>query len=56
MAAGRLSGTAAPGGARGALRWLLAIGYMAAGVLHLVAPAPFLHIVPGWVAAPGAVV
>lgn len=39
-----------------ALRWLLAVFYFAAGVIHLVAPAPFLTIMPGWVPAPEAVV
>jgi uncharacterized membrane protein len=38
------------------LRWLLAVFYFAAGVIHLVAPAPFLTIMPGWVPAPEAVV
>lgn len=39
-----------------ALRWLVAVFYFAAGVIHLVAPAPFLTIMPGWVPAPEAVV
>lgn len=38
------------------LRWLLAILYMAAGVLHLIAPQPFLSIMPAWVPSPEAVV
>jgi uncharacterized membrane protein len=41
---------------RPALRYLLALFYFAAGVIHLVAPAPFLTIMPGWVPAPYAVV
>lgn len=41
---------------RTALRWLLAAFYLAAGVIHLVTPAPFLTIMPGWVPAPEAVV
>lgn len=41
---------------RTALRWLLAAFYLAAGVIHLVKPAPFLTIMPGWVPAPEAVV
>lgn len=41
---------------RTCLRWLLAVFYLAAGVLHLVAPLPFLSITPGWVPWPGAVV
>ena len=38
------------------LRWVLAAFYFAAGVVHLVAPAPFLAIMPAWVPAPEAVV
>ena len=38
------------------LRWLLAAFYLLAGVIHLVRPAPFLTIMPGWVPAPEAVV
>lgn len=38
------------------LRWLLAVFYLAAGVIHLVNPAPFLTITPDWVPMPGAVV
>lgn len=41
---------------KAALRWLLAAFYFAAGVVHLVLPAPFLTIMPGWVPAPEAVV
>jgi uncharacterized membrane protein len=41
---------------RPVLRWLLAAFYLAAGVIHLVKPAPFLTIMPGWVPAPEAVV
>lgn len=41
---------------RTALRWLLAVFYFAAGVIHLVKPAPFLAIMPEWVPAPDAVV
>ena len=41
---------------RAVLRWLLAAFYFAAGVDHLVLPAPFLTIMPGWVPAPEAVV
>ena len=43
-------------GARAAMRWLLAVLYLAAGVLHLVTPQPFLSIMPDWVPSPGAVV
>jgi uncharacterized membrane protein len=39
-----------------ALRWVLAVFYFAAGVVHLVNPAPFLTIMPAWVPAPEAVV
>ena len=38
--------------ARTVLRWLLAAAYFAAGVLHLLHPAPFVAIVPGWVPMP----
>lgn len=38
------------------LRWLLAVFYFAAGVIHLANPAPFLTIMPDWVPAPHAVV
>ena len=38
------------------LRWVLAVFYALAGVIHLVNPAPFLTITPSWVPAPEAVV
>lgn len=38
------------------LRWALGVFYAAAGILHLVRPAPFLTIVPAWVPGPEAVV
>lgn len=41
---------------REVLRWLLAVFYLAAGVIHIAHPAPFLAIMPDWVPAPGAVV
>lgn len=41
---------------RAALRWLLALFYGTAGVIHLIRPEPFLTIMPGWVPAPEAVV
>ena len=41
---------------RAILRWILAAFYLAAGVVHLVNPAPFLAIMPAWVPAPAAVV
>ncbi|WP_296722177.1 DoxX family protein [Erythrobacter sp.] len=41
---------------RAALRWLLALFYGAAGVIHLIRPEPFLTIMPAWVPAPEAVV
>jgi uncharacterized membrane protein len=41
---------------RAALRWVLAVFYGLAGVIHLVKPAPFLTIMPAWVPAPEAVV
>jgi len=37
-------------------RALLGIGYAAAGMLHLLLPAPFVAIVPPWVPAAGTVV
>jgi len=42
--------------ARTVTRWLLATAYLAAGVLHLAIPAPFVGIVPPWVPAPATVV
>ena len=41
---------------RTGLRWVLAVFYFTAGVIHLVRPAPFLTIMPAWVPAPEAVV
>ena len=41
---------------KAALRWLLAVFYFVAGVIHLARPAPFLTIMPGWVPLPEAVV
>lgn len=41
---------------RTALRWLLALFYGAAGVIHVVRPAPFLTIMPPWVPVPELVV
>ena len=41
---------------RTVLRWVLAVFYFTAGVIHLVRPAPFLTILPAWVPAPEAVV
>lgn len=38
------------------MRYALAIFYLAAGIIHIVAPAPFLDIIPAWVPNPGAVV
>ena len=42
--------------ARWILRWLLGLFYFAAGVLHLILPAPFAGIMPPWVPAPDFVV
>lgn len=36
---------------RAASRWILAAAFLAAGTLHLVAPAAFLAIMPDWVPA-----
>lgn len=41
---------------RSALRWLLAISYSAAGVLHLSFPRPFVAITPDWVPLKPAVI
>lgn len=41
---------------RSALRCALALLYLAAGVLHLAVPHPFVSIVPPWVPAPATVV
>lgn len=41
---------------RRALRWLLAVFYGFAGVMHLVKPGPFLGIMPDFVPMPEAVV
>jgi uncharacterized membrane protein len=38
------------------LRWLLAMFYALAGVIHLIRPEPFLTITPAWVPAPYTVV
>ncbi len=38
------------------VRWLLAAFYFLAGVIHIIRPAPFLTIMPGWVPMPEAVV
>ena len=38
------------------LRLLLAVFYFAAGVIHVIRPAPFLTIMPAWVPWPEAVV
>ncbi len=41
---------------RRALRWLLAIFYAFAGIIHLSKPEPFLSIMPGYVPVPEAMV
>lgn len=41
---------------RAAARWLLSLFYLAAGVLHLLIPGPFLQIMPAWVPTPHFVV
>lgn len=41
---------------RDVLRWILALFYFAAGVIHIAAPAPFLTIMPRWVPMPDEVV
>ena len=42
--------------ARILLRWLLAIAFLVAGVLHVRNPAPFLKITPDWVPFPAQVI
>ena len=39
-----------------AIRWAMIVLYVAAGILHLYIPAPFLQITPRWVPFPEAVV
>jgi uncharacterized membrane protein len=41
---------------RTALRWLLALFYLLAGIAHLRTPEPFLSITPAWVPEPALVV
>jgi uncharacterized membrane protein len=41
---------------RAGLRWLLALVYFAAGVMHLLRPAAFLAITPPWVPLPALVI
>ena len=41
---------------RTALRWLLALAYLIAGIEHLRVPGGFLQITPGWVPDPALVV
>ncbi|HQS97931.1 MAG: hypothetical protein B7X90_08290 [Novosphingobium sp. 17-62-19] len=41
---------------RGILRLVLALFYFVAGIFHIIAPKPFLSIMPAWVPAPEAVV
>ncbi|MFY8193729.1 DoxX family protein [Novosphingobium sp. B1] len=41
---------------RNVLRWILALFYFAAGVIHIAAPAPFMTIMPRWVPMPEEVV
>lgn len=41
---------------RGGARWLLVAFYAVAGALHLIAPHPFVSIVPRWAPAPDLVV
>lgn len=38
------------------LRWVLAVFYAVAGVIHLIRPEPFLTIMPVWVPSPYVVV
>ncbi|MDO7843761.1 DoxX family protein [Sphingomonas immobilis] len=45
-----------PAPLRTTLRYLLAAAYLAAGVIHILAPAPFVAITPDWVPHPREVV
>jgi len=49
-------GTGPDGTGRMVTRGLLGAAYLAAGVLHLATPAPFLKITPGWVPYPATVI
>lgn len=42
--------------ARTATRWFLILAYLAAGILHVTVPGPFLAIMPGFVPLPEMVV
>jgi len=42
--------------ARTATRWFLTLAYLAAGILHVTVPGPFLSIMPSFVPLPEAVV
>jgi uncharacterized membrane protein len=46
----------APPEPRRLMRWIMAIFYGVAGILHLATPDPFLAITPNWVPAPHAVI
>lgn len=54
--AGQLGQAGIPAMMRPIFRIVLAIAYFAAGVIHIIAPRPFLSIMPGWVPLPEAVV
>jgi uncharacterized membrane protein len=41
---------------RAVARTVLAIAYLAAGVLHLAMPEPFVHVTPDWVPVPHTVI
>jgi uncharacterized membrane protein len=41
---------------RTSLRWFLVVLYLAAGILHLISPTPFLAITPDWVPYPAFVI
>lgn len=43
-------------GKKRAARWLLALSMIAIGIVHFVAPAGFVAIVPSWLPAPGLLV
>ena len=51
-----MAGNGTTGKLRSGLRWLLALFYAVAAVMHLVQPSPFVTITPGWVPLPHEVV
>lgn len=56
MLAALLAPPAPQPAARTVTRWLLALGYLIAGIAHLRSPAGFLQITPSWVPWPATVI